>query len=601
MNHARLRLPFLAVFAFLALLAGRLFCVQVLQGGNYVELAKRQFTSQIKTESYRGDINDRNGNILATTVETGSVFANPREIESKRGLVEYLKNSLALESGEVNSKITSNKSFVWLRRRMNPEQVHLLAQGKVKGVGVVMEQNRYYPNGPLACHLLGSVGMDNQALSGIEQSMDSFLKGKQVVISLLRDGKGRKFFTRSSQKSADRNDLGLGSDHSISLTIDRSLQYVAESEVQSAVERLKAKRGMAVIQNPKTGEILAMASYPAFDPNIFPNGKTPKGFKSVWIQNPAVSELFEPGSTFKIVAFAAAIEGKSVKKDQSIFCENGKWKVGNITIRDHEPKGSLTFEGVMENSSNIGTGKIALQIGKETLYRTARAFGFGTKTGISIPGETSGLLKEPAGWSQTSLPVIAFGQEVSVTAVQLVNAFSTLANGGLLMEPVIIRQLKSVDGDQASVTSFGAQTVRRVISESTAKEMRNILRGVVEKGTGLQAKVPGYSVAGKTGTAQKIDPATGKYHSSKYVASFCGFLPANDPQLVCLVVLDEPKTDYWGGTTAAPVFSKIMARATQILGIAPDLPLDTPPAVAKKPSSSPAQTRLLAMSHRSKD
>lgn len=570
MNSLRLRFICSLILLCLSALALRLLYIQVFRGLSYSELAQRQFLRQVKEDVLRGELMDRHGHILATSVESQSAYIRPKEFEESNESLHILESSLSLSRDELRAKIHSEDDFVWIARKLSPVQVEEVAQKKIRGFGIISEQKRYYPNFQLACHLVGTVGMDNHGLSGIEQGFDSFLMSQSVVTDHLRDGRGRKISLRSSVESADDNFPQQSISNSVTLTIDRSLQYVAEKEIQRGVEDNKAESGMVVIQNPKTGEILAMASYPGFDPNQLSKGEFPSGFANTMLQNPVTNKMFEPGSTFKIVTCAAALEGKKVSLADKFFCENGRWKIGKSTITDHEPYGILSFPEILEKSSNIGTAKVGLKLGKENLYRYARAFGFGTKTGICLSGETEGLLRLPNKWSPASLPVISFGQEIGVTAIQMVNAFSVIANGGFLMEPLIVKELNHFKNGKCLTTSFSSQRIRRVISADTAKTMCEILTGVVERGTGTQAKFPGYSVAGKTGTAQKINPKTKSYDPNRYLASFCGFVPAKDPQLVCLVILDEPKKNYWGGSTAAPIFSRIMFRAVQILGIPPE-------------------------------
>lgn len=573
MISQRLRFSCFVVFLMLAVLATRLFYIQILRGSTYLQLAQKQFLRKIKEESFRGEILDRHENILATSVESQSVYIHPKELEGSSQQLNSFLSPLSFDSNSLNKKLSSSKDgFVWLGRKLKFHQVDQLAQKKIKGLGFVSEQKRYYPNGSLACHLIGAVGLDNYGLSGIEQTFDSFLAGSSFITDHLRDGKGRTVLDPSPKRPKSFCLPEKHFSHSLSLTIDRSLQFVAEKEIRRGVEETRSKSGMVVIQNPYTGEILAMASYPGFDPNELAEGNFQEGFKNSRLKNLVLSQLIEPGSTFKVVAFSAALEEKKWSLKDNIFCENGKWRVEDITINDHEPCGQLSFSEVLEKSSNIGTAKIALRLGKETLHHYARAFGFGTKTGIILSGESEGLLRNPKKWSKVSLPVISFGQEVGVTAIQMVTAFSVIANGGFLMEPLIVKQLNDSKNGKMVQKIFSPQKVRRVISPETANFMKKILVQVVERGTGLQAKVVGFSVAGKTGTAQKIDLKTKKYFADKYVASFCGFVPVKNPQLVCLVILDEPEGDYWGGTVAAPIFSRIISRSLQILGIPSDDP-----------------------------
>ena len=557
----RLQILFFTVLLLLGGLAARLFQIQVLNGLAYSEMAQRQFVKKVKAETTRGEILDRNGLVLATSIECQSIFAHPKEMRASKGALAMLGNNLDMEPRRINSKIHSDDDFVWIERKVNPMAAEAVARQKIKGLGMVAEQKRYYPNGSLACHLIGSVGVDNTGLSGVEQILDPSLKGKQLTLTRLRDGKGRNMDPAFDSREKPRK-------NSVTLTIDRTLQYYAERELKAGVEENRAKSGMVLIQDPKTGEILAMASYPDYDPNIFSKGEIPADFNRKWLENPSVSRLFEPGSTFKLITFAAALEEKAVLPTQEFECENGRWKVAGSFINDHEPQGRLTVPQILERSSNIGTAKIGLKLGADRMYRYARAFGFGSRTGLQVPGETDGLFRDPKKWSALSLPILSFGQEIGVTAIQLIGAYSAVANGGMLLEPRVIRSIDN-PSPGAETVKPGPRAVRRVISQETAALLRRMLRGAVERGTGMKARVPGYSVCGKTGTAQKIDPKTGKYSDEKYVASFCGFLPADDPALVCLVILDEPQRTYWGGETAAPLFSRVMSRAVTVLDIPP--------------------------------
>lgn len=580
------------IFLFIFIgLAVRLFFIQVLQGLNYLELAQRQFHTKEKLEFFRGGIYDRNGQVLATTVQSQSFYLDTKDLSKTNHLGQFLQAHFSSNFSQIKKKLNSDNRFIWLDRKLNPLLAEKIACQNVKGLGIVSEQKRYYPNGYLACHLIGTVGLDNRGLSGIEQGFNSFLTGKSFVLSHLHDGRGRKIFSSTDNKSEILDPAVSVHSNSLLLTIDRSLQFIAEKEIRQGVEENEAQSGTVIIQNPHTGEILAMASYPGFDPNKLARGEVSTGFKNSELQNFAVSKLFEPGSTFKAITFSAAIEEKKCALNEKFFCEDGKWEIAGQKIRDHEPSGNLTFAEVLEKSSNIGTAKIGLKLGKNLLYQYARAFGFGTKSGIPIPGEIEGLLRIPQKWSGTSLAVISFGQEIGVTAVQLVNAYSVIANGGFLMEPLIVKEIIKSKEDDTSSNVFLPRKVRRVISVETAEKMRGLLQGVVEKGTGAQAKFSGYTVAGKTGTAQKIDPKTKKYYPDKYIASFCGFVPAGNPQLVCLVMLDEPKKDYWGGSTSAPIFSRIMSRAVQILGVPPQTDSTM---ITTKLDSNNSKNRILA-------
>lgn len=573
----RLRFSFALIFCLLFGLGIRLFYIQIFQCLSYSEKAQRQSVRKVDIESYRGNILDRNGTLLATTVDGCSIYAHPKEIENMEKVFQMFRNVIP----DFKEKISIKSDFVWLERKLDFLKSEEWIQRAPKGIGIVSEQKRYYPNGTLASHLIGSVGLDNRGLSGIEQKFDSFLRGKLMTVQRVRDGKGRNLAFQSEKSVSGflvQEDWNKPSQKSIVLTIDRSLQYMAEKEIERGVKENRAQSGMIVMQNPKTGEILSMACYPNFNPNELVQGHCPENFSNNELQNPVVNKVFEPGSTFKIVAFCAALEENLVTQNDVIFCEDGKWKFMDVTINDHEPARNLTLSEVLQKSSNIGTAKIGLKIGKEKFYKYVRAFGFGTKTGLLLPSESEGTLKPPKNWSGVTLPNLSFGQGIGVTAIQMVNAFSSIANGGFLMEPTIVIETNDLNDKKRVKKSFSPQVIRRTVSRETAEIVKEMLCKVVESGTGDKAKLIGYRVAGKTGTAQKYDPKIRKYSPDKYVASFCGFAPADDPEIVCLVILDEPKKDYWGGSSAAPIFSRVVGRAMNILGV----PARVPPVLLAK-------------------
>lgn len=577
----RLKCSFVLIFLLLSLLCVRIFQLQILDGPSYFKLARKQFLKESKTETFRGTILDRNGNLLATSIPTVSIYIHPKELEKSDRLFGFLSAQLSISAEELKSKIDSLSNFVWLKRKMERPPSKYLLENRIKGLGMVEEQTRYYPNGTLACHLLGAVGIDNQALAGIEYSYDSFLKGQTIENILLRDSRGRKIlsFTKETEQINDEADFSK----ELILTIDRTLQYITEKELERGIQEFKAGSGMSLIQNPVTGEILAMASYPPFDPNLIHQGKYSSEGTPNLIQNPVLGKMFEPGSTFKIVTFAAALEEDRFGLQDRFFCENGNWKVAGRTIQDSAPNEYLNFSQVLEKSSNIGTAKIALSLGKELLYRYARSFGFGTRTGIGLPGETAGKLKAPHLWSAFSPASISFGQEVGVSALQITQAFSAIANGGLLMEPQIVREIRQSHHGKNSIQTFRPEIVRRVISEKTAKLLQTILFRSVESGTGIRARINGYPVAGKTGTAQKIDPQTRHYFKDRHLTSFCGFLPLENPQITCLVILDDVPKDATGGNTAAIIFSRILSQAVKLLGLPTE---ESDPAIVSNPAST---------------
>lgn len=550
-NRRTTTIPFTFIVLAFAFVTCRLFYVQIWNHEILTQRVNKLIFRERPEQPCRGTIYDRSGRILAMSTKTYSIFADCSQIRDLKAVEDALRaEKISFDAAALREN--PRNAYVPLASGLDLGAMQRIKALKLAGLGFTSQYQRQYPEGKLACHLLGVVGREGAGLEGIELQANAFLSGEKVNMVRRRDGKGREIADRLTDPDEFR-----GAD--VSLTIDRNIQFIAEQEIDRAWKESRAKRAMAIVQDPTTGEILAMASRPEFDPADFSGAN---------LKNPAVSDTFEPGSTFKLVTAAAALEEKVITPGESIWCENGKYPVYGHTIKDHEPKGFLTLDGILECSSNIGTAKVGQRIGKEKLYEYIRQFGFYSPSGIELPGETRGLLKAPAQWSMLSLPIISFGQEIGVTALQLINAYSAIANGGNLMEPRIMRDIKSGGGQM--VKAGENRVIRRVVSPQTAARMREMLQHVVERGTGQMAKVPGYTVGGKTGTAQKRDPVTRRYSAQNYVASFCGVIPLSQPRLTVFVVLDEPQGDYWASSRAAPVFSRIAGRAVQYLQIAPD-------------------------------
>ena len=539
---------------FLIVLA-RLFQLQVVQASELARTAGRQHQKVLTVEGGRGTIYDRNGKILAINMEVPSVFGEPRVIADPRATAAKLAHVLQTDARQMEARLKSGRDFVWLERRLGLENAERLQSLSLPGVGLVPEGRHFYPKGTLLAQVLGFANIDNQGLEGLERRYDAQLAGERGHLIVERDALGRAVFPKGL------NYLGPSPGKDLILTIDEMLQYAAEQELDQVVTRTRAEGGMAIILEPKTGAVLALAVRPTFDPN------SPGADPSLW-RNRAITDSYEPGSTFKLVAAAAALEEKLFTPTDMIYGEDGKFLVENTIVHDHHKNGWMTFAEVIHKSSNIGIIKVAQQLGPEKLGAYVAAFGFGQKTDVDLNGEVRGLLKEPGAWGRRSLASIAMGQEIGVTSMQLVAAVSAIANGGWLMRPYVVSEVKSSTGE--TIARMSPTVRRRPISSETARIMTEILCGVVmQGGTGTLAAIPGYDVAGKTGTAQKVDPSTGKYSRTRTVSSFVGFLPADDPQLTILVVVDEPKTDQWGGTVAAPVFQRIAMRAIRHLGIPP--------------------------------
>ncbi|HLZ33647.1 MAG TPA: penicillin-binding protein 2, partial [Nitrospira sp.] len=453
-------------------------------------------------------------------------------------------------------KLRQDKHFVWLARKVEPEQGRRLEQLALDGIGMVMEGRRFYPKGPLLAHVLGFVGMDGLGLEGLERRYETALHGEKRVTILQRDALGRTVFPKGLAEQVP------AAGHALTLTVDEVIQYIAEKELEEAVGRAHAKAGTIIVMEPQSGSILALAVSPRFDPNTVA-ALTPDRWR-----NRALTDTYEPGSTMKVVVAAAALEEKVMMPGTMVFGENGRMTIANTTIHDHEKLGWMTFSQMIQKSSNIGAAKTGMLLGEQRLYRYLQAFGFGARTEIDLPGEVSGLLKTPREWGRRSLASISMGQEIGVTPLQMVSAMAAIANNGVLMKPYVVSEVRDQKG--YSLKEVLPQVKRRVVSPDTARTLTNILEGVVTNGTGTKAAIPGFRVAGKTGTAQKIDPRTGTYSTTQFVGSFVGFVPAEAPRLAIIVVIDEPQGEAWGGTVAAPVFRRVGEQVLTYLGVSRD-------------------------------
>jgi cell division protein FtsI (penicillin-binding protein 3) len=552
----RRRIPwifFLLLFS-LVVIAGKLFFLQVQQRDRLSERATKQYQRRLPIVSRRGTIYDRGGRELAVSLKVASVFAQPAAIENPEGTARALAPILGQPAKHLLSLLTSEKLFVWLERQLEPAQAEAINDLGLKGIGLYPESRRYYPRQELASHVLGMVGLDDRGLEGLEHQYDDLLGGQPEFVTAQQDALGRIIFRH--EEEGVRPPI-----FELTLTIDEVLQYIAERELQRAVERSQAKAGSVVVMDPWTGEILALANQPTFDPN---NYKKAGSFAK---RNRAVADYFEPGSVFKVFLAAGALEEGVVRPSDRFHGEYGAITVGGVTIRDHEKYGWLTVREILSHSSNVGAIKIGQKLGKSLYYHYISSFGFGSLTGLDLPGETPGLIRRPKGWSALSLPVLSLGQEISATPVQIATAFSAVANGGTLVRPHVVRELRAQDGSVARRVE--PVIIRRVVSQQTAQTLLGMLSSVVEEGTGKEAALDQYSVAGKTGTAQKVDPATGRYSQKRVVASFVGAVPVESPRLVILVTIDDPETLRWGAAVAAPAFREIARDGLQYLQAPP--------------------------------
>jgi cell division protein FtsI (penicillin-binding protein 3) len=531
----------------------RLVALQVWQAAELSAKAVRQHQKTVSLEGARGTIVDRHGKILAMNVEVPSVFGIPTTLDSPTKTARQLSPILQVRTDELERKLRQDKSFVWLARKLDPEQGRRLDRLSLDGIGVVMEGRRFYPKGPLLAHVLGFSGMDGEGLEGVEHRYESYLHGEKRMMVLQRDALGRTVFPKDLM---ERNPT---SGHSLTLTIDEVIQYIAERELEDAVARAQAKAGTVIVLDPQTGAVLAMAVSPRFDPNVV-SALNPDRWR-----NKALTDAYEPGSTMKALMAAAAIEERVVKPNTMVFGERGRMTVANTVIHDHERLGWISFAQVIQRSSNIGAAKTGMALGEQRLYRYLQAFGFGQRTEIDLPGEGIGLVKSPKSWGRRSVASISIGQEIGVTPIQMVSAIAALANGGILMKPYIVSEIRDAEG--SILKQVPPQVRRRVVSLETARSVTKILEGVVTDGTGTKAAIPRFRVAGKTGTAQKIDPRTGTYSDSQFVASFVGYVPADRPRLAMIVAIDEPQGEAWGGAVAAPVFSRVGEQVLSYLGV----------------------------------
>ncbi len=537
----------------------RLVHLQVLQATELGMKADRQHQKNIVLEGARGTIYDRNSKVLAMNMDVPSVFGVPTSLGNPGQTARDLSPILHVKTTEIEKKLKQEKHFVWLARKLEPEQGRRLERLSLDGVGVVMEGRRFYPKGPLLSHVLGFAGMDDRGLEGVELRYEQYLRGEKRSVVLQRDALGRAVFPKGL------NEEGAAAGHSLTLTVDEVIQYIAEKELDESVSRSNAKSGTIIVMDPKTGEVLAMAVSPRFDPNAV-GALVPDRWR-----NRALTDTYEPGSTMKTVIAAAALEEKVMAPDSMINGENGRLSIANTVIHDHEKMGWMSFAQMIQKSSNIGAAKVGMALGEWRVFDYLKEFGFGEKSGIDLPGEASGLLRSPRQWGKRSVASISMGQEVGVTPLQMVTAISAIANGGVLMKPHIVSEIRNAKGQLVAQTL--PQAKRRVISTETARTLTTLLEGVVTQGTGAKAAIPGYRVAGKTGTAQKVDPRTGAYSSTLLVGSFVGYVPAENPRLAMIVVIDEPRGEGWGGVAAAPVFRRVGEQVLNYLGVAVDEPI----------------------------
>lgn len=562
----------LAVFCCLFTIVGyRAIQLQVFQSEFLAGKAQRQYDRVVTNAGKRGVIYDTNMNLLASSVSVTSVAVRPQQIDdaTKNANATLLAEALEIDASEALKKMNQNGGFVWLKRKIGPQQAAAMRALKLNGVELIQEYDRFYPNKSIAAQTIGFTSIDGKGIEGIEFYCDAFLTPAPASTRVIRDAKGNILRYITAEEEAKTEMTG----HNVVLTLDKNIQYIAEEVLAETLEKFKAKGAMAIVMNPQTGAILAMAQAPVFNPNNLQSAD-----HANW-RNRNVADRFEAGSVMKIFTVAAALETGMVSPSTQYYCENGAYAVGRKVVRDTKKMGTLTLQEIMKVSSNIGVIKMSEDIGKDTLYAGLRNFGFGEKTGVECPGETAGYLSDPKVWSRIDTAAISFGHGMSVTPLQIATATCAIANGGLLMKPYLVKAI--VDDNGEVVKEFKSTVKQRAVSSQTAAMMNMILQTVTEKGgTGVSAAIKGYNVAGKTGTANK--PETGGY-GTRYISSFVGFAPAENPAVVVLVMVDEPSSGgYYAATVAAPAFNRIMQKTLYYLHVTPKYDFDGDMQVARQ-------------------
>jgi cell division protein FtsI (penicillin-binding protein 3) len=545
-----------------AAICGRLLDLQVFQYGSFVKQAEHQQQRAIPLSAKRGIIYDRAGHELAMSVLVDSAFAVPSEVKDLPTAVSLITRITGEDHNVVLVDCRSHKTFCWVARKADDETIERIKSLNLQGIHFQKEPKRFYPARDLAAQVVGTVGMEDAGQSGIEHEFDDELRGRAGKMFISVDARRQWFSDVEKQPEPGEN---------LVLTIDKNIQYIAEKELDQAIHDTQAIAGTVIVENPHTGEILALANRPTFNPNLR------KQITPGALTNRAVSYIYEPGSTFKLVTISAALEEKLTNPDEIFDCQMGSIVYNGMRIRDSKPHGLLPVWGVLAESSDVGAIKIALRLGEDRFYKYIRAYGFGQQTGIELPGETRGLTKPVSRWSKVSIAAISMGQEIGISPIQLSALISTFANDGVWIAPRILAgrvdPQSALGKSPTQAVAFHPGTSRRVISSYTAAEMRSMMQKVVLEGTGRKAILEGYSAAGKTGTAQKVDPATGAYSKTKYIGSFAGFAPVNNPQIVVAVILDSAVGLHQGGQVSAPVFRRVTQQVLEYLHTPHDLPL----------------------------
>jgi len=552
-----------AFIALFSIFSFRLIYLQAIKHDEYAGLAAVKHVYKQIIHAERGIILDANNEVLAHNVPVETVVADATLLNNQEAIVDLLSIELGIPSRELTAKLSSGRRYIVIKREVPAGRASALREklrtGNLRGIYFEHDATRVYPNGSMLCHVIGFTDFDHHGIQGVEASMDEYLHGQDGYRFIEHNRAGQEIVPYRGQERAPRDG------YQVHLTVDLGLQNIVENEIDAAMQQYSPQKATIILMRPQTGEILAMANRPHFDLNLR------SATKPEQMKNRAIIDMMEPGSTFKIVAAAAALNERKVRPDSSIFCENGLWNFGGSALHDHRAFSYLSVRDILIKSSNIGAAKLALTVGDQKFYEYIRRFGFGERTGVELPGEINGLIRPPQAWSKISITRIPMGHEIGVTPLQMTIAMATIANGGKLIVPRIVKSITTAEGK--TISSLSPVVLRQVISSETAKEISDALRGVVsDAGTAAAAAVPGFTIAGKTGTAEKVDPRGG-YEQGKYVVSFVGYLPAEHPEFVGLVVLDDAHTSKpelnYGGLVAGPIFARLAEKAARYLDLEP--------------------------------
>src|SRR5216110_1035622 len=579
-SRSRCVLVCTAFIGLFSIFSYRLIYLQAIKHDEYAGLAAEKHVYKQIIYAERGTILDANSEVLAHNIPVETVIADATHLNNREATVDLVSNELGIPPTELAEKLNSGRRYIVIKREVSEHTATTLREelsaGNLRGIYFEHDATRFYPNGSMLCHVIGFTDFDHHGIQGVEALMEEYLHGQDGYRFIEHNRAGQEIVPYRGQERAPPDG------YQIHLTVDLGLQNIVENEIDAAMAQYSPQKATIILMRPQTGEILAMANRPHFDLNLRSEAKPDQ------MKNRAIIDMMEPGSTFKIVAAAAALNERKMRPDSSIFCENGLWNFGGAALHDHRAFSYLSVRDILIKSSNIGAAKLALSVGEQKFYEYIRRFGFGERTGIELPGEINGLIRPPQSWSKISITRIPMGHEIGVTPLQMTVAMATIANGGKLIMPRIVKSVTADEGK--TITKFTPTVLRQVISPETARQISNALRGVVsDRGTAAAAAVPGFIIAGKTGTGQKVDPRGG-YQKGKDIVSFAGFLPADHPEFVGLVMLDDAKTSKpelnYGGMVAGPIFARIAEKAARYLDLAPQPDLMKPATAGRVASTS---------------